>query len=115
MANANKRHLGDTEKKVIDCIEDFVYKVQNENRSISKHKLFSSLQTFAKYGVAERIVKDETLYRARLIKNNDKLNGDFPFEGFDKAGSKQPPNDKAIAMRANYERIPCVLYCRTKS
>lgn len=114
MANANKRHPGDTEKKVIECIEDFIYKVQNENRSISKHKLFSSLQTFAKKGIADRIVKDETLYRARLIKNNDKLNGDFPFEGFDKAGSKQPPNDKAMAMRANYERIP-YLYCSTSA
>lgn len=102
----HKRKPGDTEKQVIEMINDFVIKVQTENRSIEKHRVFTWLQKIAKIGAYDSLKKDVILYRARLIGNNDDICNTFPFEGFDAKNSMQPPREKTFAMRANYERIP---------
>lgn len=109
-----KRNLGDTEKQVIEMIDDFVIKVQTENRSIEKHGIFTWLQKIAKIGAYDSFIKDVTLYRARLIGKNDNICNTFPFEGFDAKNSMQPPREKTFAMRANYERIP-YLYCSSSA
>ena len=107
----HKRKPGDTEKRVRAKIDDFISEVQTKNRSIEKHTVLTWLNGLAKDGLVDtKIDAGAIVYRARLIKNKDKLNGRSPFEGFDGSDSKQPPKEKTLAMRANYEYIP-YLYC----
>lgn len=53
----HKRKPGDTEKQVIEMINDFVIKVQTENRSIEKHRVFMWLQKIAKIGAYDSLKK----------------------------------------------------------
>lgn len=109
-----RRKPGDTEIMVVKKIDDFINKIQNENRSLDKHIIYTWLQHISKWELADTTIeKSSILYRARLLKLDDTKCNSFPFEGFDAKNSMQPPREKTFAMRANYERIP-YLYCNTK-
>lgn len=109
-----RRKPGETENIVVAKIDEFIDKIQNENRCLDKHIIFTWLKKISEYKIADTThTKSSVLYRARLIKSNDKQCNVYPFECFDSKNSMQPPKDKAIAMRANYERIP-YLYCNTE-
>ncbi|MBR6135524.1 MAG: RES family NAD+ phosphorylase [Clostridia bacterium] len=50
------------------------------------------------------------LYRARIVKDIDKIGLEPCFYGYSRKNSLTPPREKAIAHRANYQCIP-YLYC----
>ena len=59
----------------------------------------------------EIIIEPESkVYRARVVRDRDKIKPEGDFYGFDAQGSFVPPRESSRDMRANYRYIP-YLYC----
>lgn len=102
-------------RQVGDMLTDFCNKIKDDDRCLSKHRVFDLLQKIhEKNKIIDTYQKGDILFRARIINDFDFEDshkvGKFPFEGYSKKESGAPPKNFARALRANYDGIS-YLYC----